>query len=145
MYNPYETHLTEKILSASPIELTVMLYTGAQEAVTKARKCLHEKDIMGRSQAVSKAMEIVAELDSSVDESRGGELAKGLRELYAYVLTELQRGHITQQEQPFVEAGAVLATLLEGWKAACQPRSAEPLPYASAYAGAEGSRYSYAA
>lgn len=144
MYNPYESHLTEKIMSASPLELTMMLYEAAQGSIKKARKCLYEKDIMGRSEAVCKAMAIVAELDSAVDETRGGELAKGLRELYAYVLNELQRGHILQEEKPFADAQSVLETLKEAW-ATCQPKTVEVSTYASPYSGQQATRYSYAA
>lgn len=143
MYNPYESHITEKIMSASPIELTVMLFTAAHDSISKARKCLREHDIMGRSEAVSKAMEIVAELDSSVDPARGGEIAKGLRELYAYVLGQLQHGHLTQREQPFIEAANVLQTLKDAF-AGCLPPSAEA-SYAPAYATPGLARYSYAA
>lgn len=141
--NPYDTHLTEKIMSASPAELTAMLYAGAQGALEKARKCLRDGDIMGRSQAVSKAMEIVVELDSALDDSRGGEMARGLRQLYDYVLGELQRGHILQQDQPFANAGTVLSALQDGWKAACQAGASETAAYASA--GTEASNYSFAA
>jgi len=144
MHNPYESHLAEKIMGASPMELSVMLFSAAQESISRARKCLYEKDIMARSAAVSKAMAIVVELDASVDESRGGEVAKRLRELYAYALNNLQRGHVIQEEQPFIEAGKVLEILREGF-VVCQPATVEAPAYHTACSTPESARYTYAA
>lgn len=144
MHNPYESHLAEKIMGASPMELSVMLFSAAQESISRARKCLCEKDIMARSAAVSRAMAIVAELDASVDESRGGDIAKGLRELYAYVLNNLQRGHVIQEEQPFIEAGKVLEILREGF-AGCQPATMGGSAQPPACQVTESARYTYAA
>lgn len=120
MYNPYEKHLTEKVMSASPMELTMMLYAAAREAINGARLALQANDAMTRSRHISRAMNIIAELNNSLNVEQGGEPAARLRDLYVYVVGQLQEAHIQQTEQPLVDAQNVLSTLEQAWKA-CLP------------------------
>ena len=65
--NPYEAYIEDEILTADPVKLVQMLYRGAMEAIADARVKLARGDIKGRSGAVTKAVEILAELSSSLD------------------------------------------------------------------------------
>lgn len=113
--NPYQAYIETEILTADPVKLVQMLYRGAMEAVGDARAKLAIRDIKGRSAAVTKAVEILAELSSSLDHERGGELSVSLAALYDFVQRRLLAGNQEQSDRPLAEAERVLETLGEAW------------------------------
>ncbi len=116
MYSdPYRVHMREAILSADPIELVVMLFTGLRDSIIRARQCLREDDIRGRSDAVSNSLEILAELSATLDRDRGGDLAGNLAALYSFIAARLQEGNFQQFDAPLADAERVTITLLDGW------------------------------
>jgi flagellar secretion chaperone FliS len=115
MLNPYRNQMDQDILCAEPLELVVMLYKGLLGNIRDARQQLKAGDIAGRALSVSLAMAIVGELASTLDLDRGGELAAGLHQLYAYLATRLLDGNYRQVDGPLAEAEEVTATLLEAW------------------------------
>ena len=93
-----------------------MLYRGAVDSITTARRYLKLGDIRARSGAISKAMAIVTELSLSLDHTTGGDLSKNLAELYAYAEKLLIQANREQSDPPLAEAERLLSTLLEGWE-----------------------------
>jgi flagellar protein FliS len=113
----YERNLETQVYSASPLELTRMLYRGALDAIRTARRCLDAGDIEGRGKAVNRASAILLELLASLDLQAGGEVAASLSRLYDYAHRRVLAAHLEQQSAPLDEAAALLQTLLEGWEA----------------------------
>ena len=113
--NPYQAYFEHEVLTADPIKLTQLLYRGVLEAVADARSRLAEGNIKGRSAAVTKAVEILAELSSSLDHERGGELSTSLAALYDYAQRRLLAGNQAQADRPLAEAQRLLETLGEAW------------------------------
>jgi len=131
--NPYRTNREEEILSADPVELVVLLYSGLQSSVSEARRCLQTGEVTGRANAVSRAMEILGELATSLDVESGGEFAARLASLYDYMQDRLQQANFRQTEEPLIEIEPVIATLLEGWQAlAARQREAFHNPFTAA-------------
>lgn len=114
--NPYSHHRDEEILSASPLELVALLYGGLQASISEARRAVRQGDIPARSAAISRAMEILRELASSLNHEQGGELAERLSMLYVYVHEQLQQAHFEQSEAPLERAETVVAPLQEAWQ-----------------------------
>lgn len=113
--NPYQTYLDAEILTAEPLKLVRLLYRGALEAVRTARAKLAGRDIRGRSSAVSKSIEILAELSSSLNHQRGGELSARLAALYDYMQRRLIEANREQSDSPLAEVEKLLITLEEAW------------------------------
>lgn len=114
--NPYRERIGESVLCADPLELVVMLYSGLNDSIGEARRCLARGDIRTRAEALSRALEILGELAASLDRERGGEIAANLAVLYDFMADRLQLGNSRQQDQPLAEAARVAATLLEAWR-----------------------------
>ena len=110
-----QAYLETEIMQADPLELVRMLYQGAIEAVGKARQHLRCGQIQERSRQISRAMEILAELNQSLDLERGGSVAKNLCLLYDYMLQRLLEANTQQTEPPLEEVERLLGTLQEGW------------------------------
>lgn len=111
-----KAYLETRILSASPVELINILYEYAAMSVQDARECLAKRDVAGRAQAISKAIAIIGELESSLDHQQGGEIAGNLGKLYRYMRDRLTHANLRQEDQPLAEVEALLKTLGEGWK-----------------------------
>ena len=112
----YQHYRENEILNAGPLELVVMLYQTAIASIGDARRHLRAGDIRERSNAISKASAILSELAQSLDHEKGGIITRNLTELYDYLQRLILKANIEQIEPPLVEAGKLLATLLEGWQ-----------------------------
>jgi len=119
--NAYKTYVEDEILTADPVRLVQLLYRGAEEAVTTARAKLATGDIKARSAAITKAIEILAELASSLDHAQGGELSERLAALYDYMQRRLIDANIQQADAPLAEVQQILGTLDEAWSSVATP------------------------
>jgi len=130
------SYLAQKTLAAEPLELVAMLYLKAISEVREARRHLAEGRIALRSKAISKAFEVISELDGSLNLEAGGELSTRLRALYGYCLVRLLDANLQQSDGPLAEVLGLLSTLSEGWHAIAK---SDPAPERSPPAGWAGS------
>jgi flagellar protein FliS len=104
------------VMGASPHRLIAMLYQGARQAVAHARLHLQQKNIAARGEAIGKAIDIVESgLRPSLNMEAGGEIARRLDRLYAYISRRLVEANIQQKEDMLIEVDQLLATLEEAW------------------------------
>jgi len=108
--------MESRILSASPVELVHILYQAALNSVREARRGLAEGDITARSQAISKATEILIELSSSLNYAEGGQLSERLGNLYQYMQHRFLQANLEQSDAPLVEILGLLTTLYDAWQ-----------------------------
>lgn len=125
--NPYASSLEARIYSATPVELVKMLYEAAIEAVQAARDHLRRGEIGDRSRAVGKAIAILAELNRSLDQAKGGELSTKLALMYDYLQRTLIDANYRQADDGLAEAETLLKTLHDAWSAVNPPRSASSM------------------
>ena len=67
--NAYQQYQHNSIMSASPERLMIMLFEGAIKFVRLARKDIEEKNIAGANYNLTRAQDIITELDQSLDMS----------------------------------------------------------------------------
>jgi flagellar protein FliS len=103
------------VQSRTPLELVVMLYDGALRFAGDARDAIAANDIAKRTRSVSRALDIVSELQSTLNMEQGGEIAASLDRLYAFVRDRLLAASFRQDVRPVDEAVRVLNTLRGGW------------------------------
>lgn len=115
MRNAYQLSQDEEILLAEPIELVVMLYRAAIQAVQKARTHLAAGEITERGQQISRASAILTELSLTLNHEIGGTLSLNLAELYDYLQRLLLTAHQQQSVEKLAQAQNLLETLLDGW------------------------------
>ncbi len=140
----YREYLDSEVLSADPIKLVQLLYRGALDAISGARRALASKDIATRSRLITKASAILNELALSLDHSTQPELCRNLVELYDYMLRRLIDANTQQVEAPLVEVEGLLRELLAAWQQGGQKEQEAEVTtdYASQmYAAAECSEY----
>lgn len=74
----YET----QIKTATPEELTMLLYNGCIRFLKQARICIESKDYEGKNTQINKAINIIDELQSTLDMKY--EISNNLSALYDY-------------------------------------------------------------
>ena len=83
------------VVAASPHQLIVMLYEGAELAVRMAIQHMNENDLAKKSAAITKASSIILEgLRAALDPHQGGDIAQQLDALYGYMNQRLMLAHI---------------------------------------------------
>ncbi|HET7313525.1 flagellar export chaperone FliS [Salinisphaera sp.] len=109
--------LTSGVTSASPHQLVVMLFDGAQAALRKAGFALSAGDVPARGVALSKAIDIIERgLRAALDIERGGELAERLDALYDYMIRRLMQANLRGDGEAIAEVENLLDDIASAWK-----------------------------
>ena len=101
--------------SRSPMELVVMLYDGAIRFVGEARAAMARRDVAARGEAISRTLNIVAELQNTLNIADGGTIAQELDRLYTFINLRLLDVTLKQDAAALDEVEKVLVTLRDGW------------------------------
>lgn len=109
--------LESDVLGADPHRLIVLLFDGAEAALTRARACLAAKDINGKSDALVKAIEIINDgLAASLNTESGGELAGNLKALYDYMVSRLIHANAHMDPVAVSEVQKLLGEIAGAWR-----------------------------
>lgn len=111
--NPYAKYQNSKILTASPAELTLMLYDGAIKFGNIAIAGMQEKDIQKAHTNIVKVQRIIAEFRSSLD--RNYAVAQDFDNVYVYLLERLVQANIKKDPEIMEEIVGHLRTMRETW------------------------------
>jgi len=111
-----DAYLQNRVMSADPVELICILYERAIDLVAEARTGLANGDVLARSKAISKLVEILSELEGSLNHQAGGKISQNLERLYRHMRTRLMTANLKQQEQPLIEVESLLKTLGQAWQ-----------------------------
>ncbi|HEI8866068.1 flagellar export chaperone FliS [Serratia sp. AKBS12] len=112
-----QVSLESGVMSASPHQLIVMLFDGAQSALSRARILMDQGDIAGKGQAISKAINIIDNgLKNSLDHQRGGEVADNLAALYDYMKRRLLQANLHNDPQLIEEVVKLLDNIADAWR-----------------------------
>jgi flagellar secretion chaperone FliS len=103
------------VQSRSPLELVVMLYDGLLRFVGDARSAINARDLPGKRTAVSRALAIVSELQSTLNMEVGGEVASALDGLYTYINGRLLEASMQSDAAALDECERLVRTLREPW------------------------------
>lgn len=113
-----------EVQSRTPLELVVMLYDGALRFIAQARDAIERKDIRARREAISRALAIMSELQSTLDMDKGGIISEKLDSLYVYINGRLIDASSKQDTRPIDEAARLLTGLRDSWAEAARETAA---------------------
>ncbi|MEW6322982.1 MAG: flagellar export chaperone FliS [Acidobacteriota bacterium] len=103
------------VQSRSPLELVVMLYDGALRFIGDAKAAIGRKDLGAKREAISRALAIISELQSTLNVQDGGEIATSLDGIYGYINQQLIEANIQGTTAPLDESERLLGTLRGAW------------------------------
>ena len=105
------------VAAADPHQLIVMLFDGALLAIAKAGSAMQQKQIAEKGQAISQAIDIIANgLQASLNFSAGDELANRLAALYDYMWGGGGGGGGYNDAAALSEVGRLLGEIKSAWE-----------------------------
>lgn len=111
--NMANVYKQQQIMTASPEELTLMLYNGAIRFVTESIQAIGQKDMERAHKKNMRAQDIVRELMSSTDTQY--EISHDWLRLEEYILYRLVQGNIQKDVVQLEEAKKLLTEFRDTW------------------------------
>jgi len=109
------TNIDSIVFEATPHKLIDMLFKGAKDALVQAVGAIERKDFDAKSKKISKAIEIILNLQTYLDKEKGGDVADNLNELYTYMSTALIDANRLNDTAKLQEVVGLLETVADGW------------------------------
>ena len=103
------------MFEATPHKLIDMLFKGAKDALLQAVGAIERQDFDAKSKKISKAIEIILNLQTYLDKEKGGDVADNLNELYTYMSTTLIDANRLNDTAKLQEVVGLLETVADGW------------------------------
>ncbi len=104
-------------MTQTPSRVVVMLYEGAIKFLKQAIRELGEEQFIEKGKSINRAVDIIQELNVTLNMDAGGEIAKNLRQLYAFMQEQLFQANMQKDPGMIREVIKLLAELNDGWKA----------------------------
>lgn len=116
--NPQQAYQQNKAVTASPGELTLMLYNGCLKFVSSAKIAIEDGDVQNRHTNLVKAQNIIREL--MVTLKTDSELGKNMLALYDFILSRLTEANTENSLGKLEEAEDLIKDFRDTWKEAIQ-------------------------
>ncbi|WP_066711940.1 flagellar export chaperone FliS [Clostridium sp. Marseille-P299] len=113
-FNAASAYQNNKINTATPAELTLMLYEGAIKFCNIALIGIEEKDISKANNNIIKAEKIITYLQSTLDFKYG--VAKDFDNVYNYLYQRMVQANISKDSKILDEVLAHLRVMRDTWK-----------------------------
>jgi flagellar protein FliS len=113
-----------RVMTQTPGRVVVMLYEGAVKFLKQAIREMEAGKYIEKGKSISRAVDIIQELNFTLNMEAGGEIAKNLRQLYAFMLERLFQANIRKDAGMIRETIKVLEGLNESWKAVASGKAA---------------------
>lgn len=111
--NPYQKYKQQAIMTASPGDLTLMLYDGCIKQMNLAHMHMEENNQELRNVAIQKAEAILTELMSTLDMSY--EISNNLFQIYEYVYRLLILANVSNDTEKLDEAISRITEIRDAW------------------------------
>lgn len=112
--NAYARYNNSKILTASPAELTLMLYEGAIKFCNIAIIGIEQNDIEKAHVNIRKVERIIEEFRSTLD--RKYPVAEDFDRVYVYILRRLLEANVKKDKAVLEEVNMHLRSMRDNWK-----------------------------
>lgn len=114
----YQQYEKNKILTASPAELTLMLYDGAIKCANIAIMAIDKGDVEKAHNSIRRVERIIEEFQNTLDFKYP--VAKDFDEVYKYIRTRLREANVKKDKEIIEEVLKHLRTMRDTWKEVIQ-------------------------
>ena len=116
MQNPYAQYNRSKILTASPAELTLMLYEGSIKFCNIAIMAIEHNEIEKAHTNIIRVQKIIDELRATLDMKYP--VAQDFDRIYTYLLKRLLQANMKKDKEILEEIVSHLRSVRDTWKEA---------------------------
>ena len=110
--NPY---LRNAVMTARPEQLQLMLYDGAIRFASQAREAIEKREIENSFNLLTRAQNIVREMENGLRHEVAPELCGQMASLYRFVFSKLVDANVNKDVQAVDDALKVLRHQRETW------------------------------
>src|SRR6267378_1871240 len=110
------------VADASPTRLVQIMFEHILSYLATAGGCMQRikdnrplNDVVAKGNAMSKAIALIDQLNSTLDMERGGQIAENLRALYGYMLNRLTLANATNDVSVVTEVVGLVTKIKSGW------------------------------
>lgn len=114
----YQQYEKNKILTASPAELTLMLYDGAIKYSNIAIMAIDKGDVEKAHNSIRRVERIIEEFQNTLDFKYP--VAKDFDEVYKYIRARLREANVKKDKEIIEEVLKHLRTMRDTWKEVIQ-------------------------
>ena len=115
-YNAYNQYKENSIFTASPEELTLMLYNGLVKFIMRGIDSIEKKNIQEAHTNIIKAQNIVSEFMNTLDMNY--EISGSLSSIYDYMLSRLIDANVAKDKEILEEVLGFAKVLRDTWEQA---------------------------
>lgn len=119
MVEPGKRYQAIAVNTASPGQLILMLFDGALRFMTAAVAAFGETDRSKQAEGIHnnlvRAQNILRELQSSLDQEKGGEFSKRMRPLYEFMIGQLNEANLNKNVKPIEIVEKLLGQIRDAW------------------------------
>ncbi|MBN2064732.1 MAG: flagellar export chaperone FliS [Sedimentisphaerales bacterium] len=108
-------YLRTKVMTASPEQLTMMLYDGVVRFSEQAREAILNKDYENSYKLIVKAQNIVSEFMSTLKDEYDPDIAGKMRALYMFCYRQLVEANLRRDIEKLDSAIKILRHMRETW------------------------------
>ncbi len=112
--NAYQQYANNKVMTASPAELTLMLYEGAIKFLNIALGAIEENDIQKAHTNILKAEHIIDYLRQTLDMKYA--VAQDFENIYSYLSGRLIEANLKKDPEIIQEVNGHLHSVRDTWK-----------------------------
>lgn len=112
--NAYSQYANNKILTASPAELTLMLYEGAIKFCNIAIMAIENHDVQKAHNNIMKVQRIIEEFQITLDFKYP--IANDFNNVYTYMMDRLREANMTKDKEILEEVNGHIRTMRDTWK-----------------------------
>ncbi|WP_226670808.1 flagellar export chaperone FliS [Metabacillus litoralis] len=118
MNNPYAAYQQNSVNTASPGEVTLMLYNGCLKFIKQAIEDIEHKEYEAKNTNIQKAQKIISELMVTLNMDL--EISKNMMIMYEYVNHRLTEANINNEALILKEIEGIVIEFRDTWKQVIQ-------------------------
>jgi flagellar protein FliS len=108
-------NIDSNILGADPHQLIVMMFNGALQSIAIAKGAIERKDLELKSQSVTKFINILTALRTSLDFDAEPVISKHFDDLYIYCIARMNEISLSLDVSGISEVTELLSPLRDAW------------------------------
>ena len=112
--NPYQTYKENTVTTASPGDLTLMLYNGCLKFIKQGRQAILDKNIEEKNTSLLKVQEIIRELMATLNMEY--EISHQMMLMYDYILNRLIEANVNNNLEALDEASSHIKEFRDTWQ-----------------------------
>jgi flagellar protein FliS len=114
-------------LGKSVPELIIKVYDGAIQNLNSALDFYRKEDFQKGYEASEKAKKFIVHLFTSLDNEKGGDIAKNLSKLYAFIVERINFIQATKDIASIEDSIAILSNVRDGWMQLAKNMKGKPI------------------